>query len=100
MRCASGRLGCTHKEWQRLGAFLLPSKVPLPSVTFPQSPFRSHLSAVTFPQSPFRMGHQQVTDAYLLALAIHHKGRLATLDRKLTALFSEKTATRDVVTVI
>ncbi len=46
------------------------------------------------------VGHQQVTDAYLLALAIHHKGRLATLDRKLTALFSQKAAARDVVTVI
>jgi hypothetical protein len=46
------------------------------------------------------VGHQQVTDAYLLALAIHKKGRLATLDRKLTALLPEKTAVRDVVTVI
>jgi uncharacterized protein len=26
-------------------------------------------------------GHQQVTDAYLVALAINHKGKLATLDR-------------------
>lgn len=26
-------------------------------------------------------GHQQVTDAYLLGLAIHHKGKLATFDR-------------------
>jgi len=25
-------------------------------------------------------GHQQVTDAYLVALAIHHGGKLATLD--------------------
>jgi uncharacterized protein len=46
------------------------------------------------------VGHQQVTDAYLLALAIHKKGRLATLDRKLTALLPEKSASRDVVTVI
>ena len=45
-------------------------------------------------------GHQQVTDAYLVALAIHHKGRMATLDRRLTALLSEKAATRDLVTVI
>lgn len=26
-------------------------------------------------------GHQQITDAYLVALAIHNKGTLATLDR-------------------
>jgi len=28
-------------------------------------------------------GHQQVTDAYLLVLAANHKGKLATLDKKL-----------------
>lgn len=28
-------------------------------------------------------GHQRVTDAYLVALAIHNGGRLATLDRKM-----------------
>jgi uncharacterized protein len=26
-------------------------------------------------------GHRQITDAYLVGLAIHHKGRLATLDK-------------------
>ncbi len=31
-------------------------------------------------------GHQQVTDAYLLGLAIHKKGKLATMDRAVTAL--------------
>jgi toxin-antitoxin system PIN domain toxin len=30
-------------------------------------------------------GHQRTTDAYLVALAIHHRGRLATLDRKITS---------------
>jgi hypothetical protein len=30
--------------------------------------------------NPIR-GHQQITDAYLVALAIHHKGKLATLDQ-------------------
>lgn len=28
-------------------------------------------------------GHQQVTDAYLVALAIHNRGKLATLDRRI-----------------
>jgi uncharacterized protein len=32
-------------------------------------------------------GHQQVTDAYLVALAVVHRGRLATLDRRI-ALFA------------
>ena len=31
-------------------------------------------------------GHRQITDAYLAALARHHGGRLATLDRGLAAL--------------
>lgn len=31
------------------------------------------------------MGHQQVTDAYLLALARHHKATLLTFDRRLVA---------------
>lgn len=32
------------------------------------------------------VGHQQVTDAYLLGLAIHKKGKLATLDKGLFEL--------------
>jgi toxin-antitoxin system PIN domain toxin len=36
------------------------------------------------------VGHQQVTDAYLLALAIHHQGKLATLDRGLLSLLPAK----------
>jgi toxin-antitoxin system PIN domain toxin len=35
---------------------------------------------------PALQGHQQVTDAYLLALASRHKGVLATFDRGLRAL--------------
>lgn len=30
-------------------------------------------------------GHQQITDAYLVGLAIHHRGRLATLDKGIRA---------------
>lgn len=30
-------------------------------------------------------GHQQLTDAYLVGLAIHHRGRLATLDKGIRA---------------
>ncbi len=39
--------------------------------------------------APFRerlRGHQQVTDAYLLGLALHHGMRLATFDRGLRGL--------------
>jgi uncharacterized protein len=31
-------------------------------------------------------GHQQVTDAYLVALAIQHRGKLATLDARIAQL--------------
>jgi predicted nucleic acid-binding protein len=31
-------------------------------------------------------GHRQVTDAYLLGLAVHKKGRLVTLDETVAAL--------------
>ncbi len=38
------------------------------------------------------VGHQQVTDAYLVALAIHRKGKLATLDRRLGGILGESSA--------
>ena len=34
-------------------------------------------------------GHQQITDAYLVALAIHNKGKLATMDRGISAIAPE-----------
>lgn len=36
------------------------------------------------------IGHRQVTDAYLVALARHHGGRVATLDRGLAVLHREQ----------
>lgn len=36
-------------------------------------------------------GHRQVTDAYLASLAVHHGGRLATLDEGLAAALPEAT---------
>lgn len=35
------------------------------------------------------LGHRQVTDAYLLGLAIHRGGRLVTLDSGLSSLFPQ-----------
>ena len=40
------------------------------------------------------MGHQQVTDAYLLGLAIRRGGVLATLDPRIAALTEPKSAER------
>jgi uncharacterized protein len=43
------------------------------------------LKAVAHPDQPI-LGHRQVTDAYLLALAKSHGGKLATLDRGVLSL--------------
>lgn len=42
------------------------------------------------------IGHRQVTDAYLVALARHHHSRVATLDRGLAALHGEHVVPIDV----
>jgi uncharacterized protein len=49
---------------------------------------------ITFSEAvqPFQerlFGHRQVTDAYLLGLAIKNKGRLVTLDRGIEVLAGE-----------
>jgi len=41
--------------------------------------------AMRFLKEPIT-GHQQITDAYLVALAIRNRGKLATLDRKILQL--------------
>lgn len=45
-------------------------------------------------------GHRQVTDAYLLGLAIHHKGRLVTLDRGVVSLPPAKSPLRQRIVLI
>jgi uncharacterized protein len=50
--------------------------------------------------APFKrqlIGHQQLTDAYLLGLAIHKKGRLATLDPNLASLLADQDAAKNLV---
>jgi len=46
------------------------------------------------------MGHRQVTDAYLLGLAIRHRGALVTLDRSIHDLLPAGSPHRPVVRVI
>jgi toxin-antitoxin system PIN domain toxin len=46
------------------------------------------------------VGHQQITDAYLLGLAIHKKGKLATLDQSVGDLFSRGDPRADIVELI
>jgi uncharacterized protein len=47
------------------------------------------LQQATEPFAARMVGHQQITDAYLLGLAIHHKGKLITLDRATLSLLSD-----------
>jgi hypothetical protein len=46
------------------------------------------------------VGHQQVTDAYLLGLAIHRGGMLATLDRGIEALSGPKGVERKAIEIV
>ena len=45
-------------------------------------------------------GHNQVTDAYLLGLALHKRGKLATLDEGLVALLEPESSERERVALI
>jgi toxin-antitoxin system PIN domain toxin len=45
-------------------------------------------------------GHKQITDAYLLGLAIHRKGGLVTLDQAMIALLLNHKTSSTVVVVI
>jgi toxin-antitoxin system PIN domain toxin len=53
----------------------------------------SFVEAVSFAGARL-VGHQQVTDAYLLGLAVHRGGILATLDERIAALTEPKSAQR------
>jgi toxin-antitoxin system PIN domain toxin len=52
------------------------------------------------PLSERVQGHQQVTDAYLLGLAIHKKGKLGTMDRAVVELLPDKSLERNLVVVV
>lgn len=45
-------------------------------------------------------GHQQTTDAYLLALTIHKKGRFATMDRSVVELLPKVDRHRELIELI
>jgi hypothetical protein len=45
-------------------------------------------------------GHQQVTDAHLLGLAIHKKGKLVTRDKGVSELLAERSLEREFVVMI
>ncbi len=45
-------------------------------------------------------GPKQITDAYLLALAMHHKAKLVTFDRRIEVLAPEGSAEREVLVIL
>ena len=47
-----------------------------------------------------RLGPKQITDAYLLALAIHHKANLVTFDRRMEALAAEGSVDREALVIL
>lgn len=47
-----------------------------------------------------RLGPKQITDAYLLALAIHHRGKLVTFDRRILQLAPEGSVERDALEIL
>jgi predicted nucleic acid-binding protein len=60
---------------------------------------------ITFAQAiqPFSnrlAGHQQVTDAYLLGLAMHRKGKLATMDQAVEALLTSQSQKDNFLTLL
>ena len=55
-------------------------------VTHPSHEFWPDSLALSDPLLPAIQGHQQFTDAYLLALARKNRGRLATLDAGIASL--------------
>lgn len=45
-------------------------------------------------------GHKQITDAYLLGLAIHHDGKFATLDQSIVTLLGDEDQQREFIELI
>lgn len=45
-------------------------------------------------------GHQQVTDAYLLGLAMHKNGKFATMDQGVLSLLPQKTRAADFIELV
>jgi toxin-antitoxin system PIN domain toxin len=58
------------------------------------------IAASDFVDETKLLGHRQITDAHLLAVAIRHGGRLATLDRGITHLVPASHSAEDVVCLV
>ncbi len=58
------------------------------------------LSALSAPLRRRLDGPKQITDAYLLALALHHNGRVVTFDHRMKALAPEGSAEREALVIL
>jgi toxin-antitoxin system PIN domain toxin len=52
------------------------------------------------PLAPHIDGHQQITEAYLLGLAMHRKGKLVTRDKSIVRLLPEKSRQSDFIELV
>lgn len=59
----------------------------------------TYLTAIS-PFSESIIGHKQISDAYLLGLAIHRRSKFATLDHRIRSMLPEGSRLRDVVVEI
>lgn len=98
VRIVSNPAFSPHALTPRDAAALLHSNLAHPTHHF--WPDDLPFSTATQPCLARLTGHQQLTDAYLLALASHHKAKLITLDRSVQDLLPDKSAARDLLQVL
>ena len=53
-------------------------------------PHDVNLTEASIFKEGYIVGHRQITDAYLLALAMHHNGRLVSFDRAISTYYPAK----------
>jgi toxin-antitoxin system PIN domain toxin len=98
VRIVSNPAFSPHALTPRQAAALLNSNLKHPGHRFWSSDIGFSQAAAAF-QERVR-GHQQITDAYLLGLTLHKRGRLVTLDTGIAELLPEGSPHRASVEVI
>lgn len=95
MRVSSNARALPDKRTPREALALLRRIVELPDHVFWEDDIS--IANSDFVDETKILGHQQITDAHLLALALRQGGRLATLDRGIRQLVPSLYSAEDVV---
>ncbi len=98
VRVSSNAHLLTSARSPREAIVLLRRIVGLPDHVFWQDDIS--IAASDFIDEKKLLGHRQITDAHLLAVALRHGGRIATLDRGITHLVPVPHSAKDVVCVV